>query len=102
MFAVRHKKQFKLPVYYSKLSIVEKKQIRELYTQKQQGKCYFCHKDLNKLPSRKMLGMPINKKLFPKNFFDYPIHLHHNHSTDLTIGAVHNLCNAVLFQYCGE
>lgn len=32
----------------------------------------------------------------------YPVHLHHDHKTGLTIGAVHAKCNAVLWQYYGE
>ncbi|AGI61771.1 hypothetical protein VCO139_0016 [Vibrio phage VCO139] len=41
-------------------------------------------------------------KLFPKNMFQYPIHLHHDHNTGMTIGAVHARCNAVLWEYYGE
>ncbi len=44
----------------------------------------------------------INTNLFPKNFFKYPIHLHHSHYTKMTIGAVHSHCNAVLWIYHGE
>jgi len=30
------------------------------------------------------------------------MHLHHNHETDMTEGAVHAYCNAVLWQYEGK
>ncbi len=43
----------------------------------------------------------INWKLFPENFLKYPIHLQHNHDTGMTEGAVHNYCNAVMWQYEG-
>ena len=32
----------------------------------------------------------------------HPIHLHHDHDTDLTIGAVHAYCNAILWEYHNE
>jgi len=102
MFASVDKKEIKLPVKYSLLKSYEKAHIRFLYSEKQQGFCYYCANPLNSLPTKRILGLGINRKLFPPNFFDYPIHLHHNHDTDLTIGAVHALCNAVLFQYEGE
>jgi hypothetical protein len=44
----------------------------------------------------------IDASLFPPTMFKYPVHLHHNHVTGMTIGAVHALCNAVLWQYLGE
>lgn len=50
----------------------------------------------------KLRGMTVNMKLFPPNFFKHPVHLHHDHQTGMTIGAVHNHCNAVLWQYYGE
>jgi hypothetical protein len=45
---------------------------------------------------------PINWKLFPENFLMYPVHLQHDHNTNLTEGAVHAYCNAVLWQYEGR
>jgi hypothetical protein len=44
----------------------------------------------------------INARLFPPNFFNWPVHLHHCHVTGLTIGAIHCHCNAVLWQYHGQ
>ena len=40
--------------------------------------------------------------LFPPNFLKYKVHLQHNHSTGMTEGAVHALCNAVMWQYEGR
>ena len=51
---------------------------------------------------RAVTELEIHEELFPKNFFDHPIHLHHDHETGMTIGAVHAQCNAVLWQYHGE
>lgn len=53
-------------------------------------------------PPEKITSKPINWKLFPKEFLKNPIHLHHSHDTDMTLGAVHAYCNAVLWQYHGE
>jgi len=44
----------------------------------------------------------IDWDLFPPGFLKNPVHLHHNHDTGMTIGAVHAYCNAVLWQYYGE
>ena len=41
----------------------------------------------------------IDWDLFPENFLKAPIHLQHNHNTGMTEGAVHNYCNAVMWQY---
>lgn len=92
----------KLPVNYANLTRRERKEVREEYIKVQNGACYFCKCDLNKEPPTDVLKMTINKRLFPKNFFKYPVHLHHDHNTNMTIGAVHNRCNAVLWQYHGK
>jgi hypothetical protein len=94
--------EYSLPVNYNKLKPYQRKQVREQYIKLQNGKCYYCGNDLNKRPPKNIRQLPINKKLFPANFFKYPVHLHHNHETGLTFGAVHALCNAVLWQYEGE
>lgn len=88
-----------LPLYYDKLNWSERRLCREAYILKQKGLCYHCNTDLNTEPEQDKV---INTKLFPDNFFNNPIHLHHNHDTGLTIGAVHAYCNAVLWQYHGE
>jgi len=102
MFATVDKKMVKLPVNYDDLGVYEKRAVRERYIEQQQGYCWYCKKLLKALPSKKVLGLPVNKRIFPKNFFDYPEHLHHDHTTGMTIGTVHALCNAVLWQYFGE
>lgn len=91
-----------LPVDYNKISSKERKIIREQYMKVQHGLCYFCESRLTGTPDKNVLTKPINKKLFPPGFFRWPIHLHHDHSSGLTLGAVHNQCNAYLWQYLGE
>ena len=91
-----------LPVDYRKLHFTERKAVRLQYIEEQQGRCYYCNKPLSGPPSDSVLSKRINTKLFPTTFFDYPVHLHHCHKTGLTIGAVHSVCNAVLWQYHGE
>ena len=87
------------PVNYKKLTWQERKKVREDYVKFQNGLCHHCGKPLDEAPdwTRK-----INEKLFPPSFFNYPVHLHHSHLTNMTIGAVHAYCNAVLWQYHGE
>ena len=91
-----------LPVDYNTLSYKDKKLVREQYIKQQKGKCCYCRGLLTEPPTDKIVKLPVNSSLFPKGFFDYPIHLHHNHNTGLTIGAVHCRCNAILWQYNGE
>lgn len=92
----------KLPVRYDKLAIEEKRKVRETYVELQEGKCYYCGELLTGKASDEVMAKKINHKLFPENFFRWPVHLHHNHDTGMTIGAVHCHCNAVLWQYYGE
>lgn len=89
----------KLPVNYEELHWTDRKKVREEYVKIQDGKCHHCGSSLFDEANE---SRPINKKLFPKGFFDYPIHLHHCHKTGMTIGALHNRCNAALWQYEGE
>lgn len=92
----------KLPVKYKELSPSMRKDVREQYIRIQEGKCYYCHQPLDGKASRKVREAKINEKLFPKGFFDHPVHLHHDHGSGLTLGAVHCDCNAYLWQYEGE
>lgn len=92
----------KLPINYKESHWTVRKQAREQYYTEQGGKCWFCGEDLSGAPREDILRKPINYKLFPKSMFDYPVHLHHDHKTQLTIGAVHAKCNAVLWQYYGK
>ena len=94
--------KYNLPVDYTKLSISEKRLVREQYIQEQHGRCMHCGGDLVLEPPKKITDKYINWKLFPPNFLKYPVHLQHNHDTGMTEGAVHAYCNAVLWQYHGR
>lgn len=90
---------FTLPVDYTLLTTKQRRIVRELYRQQQKNKCCFCNGILDKPITKEIY---IDKSLFPPGFFNNPIHLHHNHKTDMTIGALHAKCNAILWQYFGE
>ena len=92
----------KLPVHYSRLSMSERREVREQYIREQQGLCYHCEVPLNEEPSNEVAVLDVSPDLFPEGFFKHPIHLHHDHDTDMTIGAVHAHCNAVLWEYEGK
>ena len=94
----------KLPTKYSKLDWRkgEKAKVREEYVKLQKGLCYYCNKPLTENPPKEITNKSINWRLFPKDFLKHPIHLQHNHNTDMTEGAVHAYCNAVLWQYEGK
>lgn len=94
--------EISIPTNYDKLTQYQRRLVREAYTKQQNGLCQHCGEPLNSPPSAAVKARRIKKGLFPPNFFKYPVHLHHSHTTGMTIGAVHNLCNAVLWQYFGE
>lgn len=91
-----------LPVNYNNLTQPQRRTVREEYVRIQDGKCSHCGELLTGKASSEVMGKTINRTLFPEGFFRWPVHLHHDHSTHMTIGAVHNYCNAVLWQYYGE
>lgn len=92
----------KLPVDYTSLDWMQRRDVRNEYVRVQNGLCSHCGFPLSGLPAQKVAKKKVNEKLFPENFFKYPVHLHHSHESGMTIGAVHNYCNAVLWQYHGE
>lgn len=90
------------PYEYTKLSPSERATLRKEYEIRQKGLCQFCKQPLNDVPSAQVRKARINLNMFPSGFLRHPVHLHHCHKTDLTIGAVHAECNAYLWQYLGE
>jgi len=88
-----------LPVNYDEIDQPERRKVREEYIKRQEGKCCHCGQALDQKAEE---NKEINRNLFPTKFFNHPVHLHHNHDTGMTIGAVHCYCNAVLWQYHGE
>lgn len=91
-----------LPVNYIELKPHERRAVREQYIREQEGNCHFCKAPLSGPPADDVASLKVNARLFPVGFFRWPVHLHHSHDTGMTIGAVHNHCNAVLWQYHGE
>lgn len=87
---------------YNQLSQPQRKKLREQYVIAQDKKCAHCGRSLLLSPSEEVRNKKIDWSLFPPYFTKHPIHLHHCHKTGNTIGAVHALCNAVLWQYHGE
>lgn len=93
-----------LPVDYNKLNAIERRKVREEYVKLQDGKCQYCGEPLDGLPAENIRHAYINWNLFPGGikFTAAPIHLHHNHDTGMTLGAVHARCNAHSWYYLGE
>ena len=99
------RKEMLLPAHYVSLNQREKKTVREEYISRQRGLCWRCLAPLLSPPSQDILGKPINWSLFPggrEGFLRYPVHLHHDHTSGFTLGAVHAQCNAFLWQYEGQ
>lgn len=88
-----------LPTMYGKLTPRGRAAVCREYIKLQNGKCWYCGKDLDEQPPKEILDKPIDLTMFPRGFLDNPIHLQHDHDTGLTEGAVHAYCNAVLWQY---
>lgn len=91
-----------LPVDYTALTSRQRREIREQYVRQQEGVCSHCEAPLDLAPIDAIAMAHINLALFPPGFLDHPVHLHHDHRTGLTIGAVHSRCNAWLWQFRGE
>ncbi len=92
----------RLPTDYTQLGSAERRKVREEYIKRQDGKCFYCGEALKKEAPKKITSKQINWDLFPPNFLKYPVHLKHDHKTGMTEGAVHNYCNAVMWQYEGS
>jgi hypothetical protein len=92
----------KLPTDYTKLNAKGKAEVRQQYIELQDNKCYYCQEPLNKAAAQRVRNYPINLRLFPPGFLKYPVHLQHNHDTNMTEGAVHAYCNGVMWQYEGK
>ena len=91
-----------LPVIYDDLQPHERREVRQEYVKRQDGKCMHCGTALSNDPPHSIRVKRIDWKLFPKQFLKHPVHLQHCHETGLTEGAVHAYCNAVLWQYHGR
>ena len=96
------KEKMKLPIDYTKIDSKIRKKVREKYCKLQDWLCLYCKHDLHDKPPSTITKKKINLELFPPNFLRWPIHLQHNHKTNMTEGAVHAYCNAVMWQYEGR
>lgn len=95
-------KEYDLPVNYDDLEIHQKRAVRLQYINEQNNYCHFCKGRLDHLPAFHVGAADIFWDIFPEGFREHPVHLHHNHDTGMTIGAVHMRCNAYLWIYKGE
>lgn len=91
-----------LPINYHSAGWQERRDARDEYVRVQKGLCRHCGQPLTGKSAADIMVRRLRHGLFPKGFFRRPVHLHHDHETGITIGAVHNRCNAVLWQYHGE
>ena len=94
--------KYNLPVDYTKLDRQQRRAVRLQYMEEQKGLCYYCKEPLDGPCAPDKAKLKVRPYLYPKGFFENPCHLHHSHDTDLTIGAVHAYCNAVLWEHHGE
>ena len=69
-----------LPALYDSLKDKQIARVREEYRRLQKDKCWYC-------------GRTLQRNMYPVK---HPVHLHHSHTTGLTIGAVHEYCNMIL------
>lgn len=92
----------RLPARYATLTPHLRRLVRARYVREQGGQCYHCKAALTGPPSAEARARSVTPALYPKGFFDYPVHLHHCHKSGFTLGAVHAHCNAVLWEHHGE
>jgi len=92
----------KLPIKYTHTHPQVRREAREQYIKEQDGDCYWCKSSLKQHPPKEIIDQDIDWDFFPDNFLKWPVHLQHDHATDLTEGAVHAYCNAVMWQYHGR
>lgn len=91
--------EYELPIRYSVATSKQRRDVREQYAREQNNNCYWCGSSLNDIPPSHIRNIVLNLTLFPPGFLRHPIHLQHNHDTDMTEGAVHARCNGVMWQY---
>lgn len=91
-----------LPQDYNNLSQPQRREVRLEYVKIQENICSHCGEPLDQKPSKEVQEKKLDLRLFPKGFLRWPTHLHHDHDTGMTIGAIHARCNGVLWQYYGE
>jgi 5-methylcytosine-specific restriction endonuclease McrA len=92
----------KLPVHYGSSTPQKRRLVRKMYIRIQDGRCHYCSNPLEGPPTEMVLKKVVDRRLFPPNFFQWPVHLHHDHKTGMTVGVVHAYCNAILWVYHGE
>jgi hypothetical protein len=91
-----------IPCVYHDTSIEVRRIVREEYMRRQKNMCLFCASPLTGPPGYQAMRVSVSVFLFPAGFFNNPIHLHHNHKDGMTLGAVHALCNAILWEHFNE
>ena len=91
-----------LPTDYTKLNAKQKAEVRQQYMELQDHKCYYCNEPLDKPAPQRIRQYALNLRLFPPGFLKHPVHLQHNHNTNMTEGAVHAYCNGYMWQYKGR
>lgn len=96
-----------IPIDYNRANKTLRRAKRLEYVESQGGKCWLCTAPLAGDPDPKWTAAnPVRlyqrDRLFPPGFFDNPIHLHHDHRTGMTLGAVHALCNAAEWVHRGQ
>ena len=100
----KEKQSIELPVDYTTLDWRkgETRAVREEYVRRQAGRCFWCECPLDQDPPEDVTKKSIDWTLFPDNFLRHPVHLQHDHYTNMTEGSVHAYCNAVMWQYHGR
>lgn len=91
-----------LPTNYDALKPHERRDARLQYMKEQDLLCAHCGASLMDEPAQEARGFLLDESSFPPDFFKHPIHLHHDHTTGLTVGAVHAHCNGLLKRYFND
>lgn len=88
--------------YYSKMTPNDRRNLREQMARAQGDECWYCTAPLYMTPPVHIGNYKYNKRSFPPNMLKYPVHLHHDHETDICLGAVHAKCNVYMWEVEGK
>ena len=85
-----------LPTKYSSLSGERLSAVKEAYICLQRERCWLCGNNLYEL-SKYLVDNPKLMPLCGNELAErYPLHLHHDHDTGLTLGVTHAECNIII------
>lgn len=92
--------KLQLPTKYSSLSGQRRAAVKEAYICLQRERCWLCGDSLYALPTFIVDNPNVVQLCYNQLAEQFPLQLHHDHDTDMTLGVTHAECNAISSIYC--